>query len=586
MCGILAIIGRDSSGKAAERALDKLSHRGPDDSGIVTFPQAILGATRLAFVDLSPLGHQPMKDEERDVAIAFNGEIYNYKELRKGLEEKGRRFKSESDTEVVLALYIEYGQECVKYLNGMFAFTIWDEKKQELFLARDRFGEKPLYFAHDPQGRLVVASEIKALFAAGVAGEIDPVGIDLYLALTYVPPWRSIYKNVHVILPAHRGVYKNDSIRTEQYWQLEHKPLNISYEEAKQELRRLLADAVPKRLIADVEIGSFLSGGVDSTLVTAYAQRGRSNRIKTFALGYDDYINELPYAEDASKKIGTDHRVLRANGEMIEELEAVLGYFDEPHGDSADLAQHLLAKETSKYVKAALSGDGGDELFLGYGWYWNYWHTSKISRVKNFLLSNPFSEHLKLITAFPESMRKSILHDGAYTGVERLDMLVQDIPGNGIEKINLFDILTYLPGQLLTKVDQTSMMHSLEVRSPFLDHKLAEFAFNLPMEYKTNHISGKLILKDVLAEIMPREFVDRKKQGFGAPIDQWLNEEKIKAYVQKELGRGAPVYRLLNEDVVQKVLIQLQKSNKRKDLYRIWTLLCLAVWARMHQNSF
>ena len=584
MCGILAITGKNPSADAAQKGIEALHHRGPDDRGILAFPSTILGATRLAFVDLSPLGHQPMKDNTRNIAISFNGEIYNYKELRAELEAKGHHFTSRSDTEVILKAYIEYGHEAPVHLNGMFAFAIWDEEKQELFLARDRFGEKPMYFAHDPMGRLVVASEIKALFAAGVRGEIDPAGIDLYLALMYIPPWRTVYKNVHVVMPAHCGVYKNGAMEMSQYWELKRKPLSISYDDAKNKLRALLKEVIPKRLIADVEVGSFLSGGVDSTLVTAYAQEGHATKLKTFSLGYGDYINELPYADEAAKVIGTEHRTLQAHGDVTQELEKVLTYFDEPHGDSADLAQHMLSQETAHYVKAALAGDGGDELFLGYGLYWQYWHTRKLTRIWNFFFSNPFKAHLRTITVFPERMRRQFAKNASAVGAERIDKLVASVPGNGIEKINLFDITTYLPGQLLSKVDQASMMHSLEVRCPFLDYKLAEFAFNLPESYKTDRNNGKLILKDLLAEIMPRAFVDRKKQGFGAPVRRWLQEEKMRAYADKKFSPNARIYEYLREDVVRKLIKKTYASQDPKNYYRLWVLLCLAIWLEKHPS--
>src|SRR5487761_1978019 len=270
MCGIITIVKNTGSTTPANTGamLASLSKRGPDDHGTLVFPLCTLGQTRLSIIDLSG-GHQPMRDNTRAMAITFNGEIYNYKELKRELEARGHAFSTNSDTEVILKTYQEYGVDCPKYLDGMFAFAIWDEERQSLFMARDRFGKKPLYYAHDTDGNLMIASEIKALFASGrIKGEIDPGALDNYLALMYVPPTRTIYKNVFTLLPAEHAVYKDGTLTKNTYWQLEYNPIQISYDDAKEEVRQLFTEAVKKRLVADVEIGSFLSGGVDSTLVT------------------------------------------------------------------------------------------------------------------------------------------------------------------------------------------------------------------------------------------------------------------------------------------------------------------------------
>jgi asparagine synthase (glutamine-hydrolysing) len=582
MCGIISIIGKDAKDISLQAALTALSHRGPDDHGTMSFDGAVLGHTRLAIIDLSPAGHQPMRDTTKNVAITFNGEIYNYKELRAELETKGHVFSTQSDTEVILKAYQEYGVECPKKLDGMFAFVIWDDEKQQAFMARDRFGKKPLYYAHTPAGAFIAGSEIKALKAAGVQPELDPRGIDAYLMLMYVPPWRTIYKNVHTITGGHYAVYKDGVLDVKKYWDLQPSPLSISYDDAKEEVRRLFTESVRKRMIADVEVGSFLSGGVDSTLVTAYAQKLSSNPIKTFSLGYGNAINELPFAEEASKKIGTEHYTLQATNELTQELERILAYFDEPHGDSADFPQHLVSELASRHVKVALSGDGGDELFMGYGWYFQHWHRSKIMQLKAGLFSNPYKEYLKSITVFPASMRRTLLKDSSVVGQERIDTLVS-LGTDSIQNINAYDLSTYLPGQLLTKVDQASMMHGLEVRCPLLDHQLAEFVVQLPQEYKMNRGTGKLLLKDLLAEIMPRAFVDRKKQGFGAPVRTWLKDEKMSAYIDAQFISGAPIYTYLHEDAVRAFIKRVRASENPKGYYRLWVLLCLAIWLRVHR---
>jgi asparagine synthase (glutamine-hydrolysing) len=308
--------------------------------------------------------------------------------------------------------------------------------------------------------------------------------------------------------------------------------------------------------------------------------------IKSFALGYGDYINELPFAEQASKAIGTDHYTLQATGDLTHELEAILTYFDEPHGDSADFPQHLVSGLAASKVKVALAGDGGDELFLGYGTYYAYWNRPKVKRLYNAAFSNPYKEHLRSVTVFPASIRRALLKDSTGMGREAIDQLVPHVPGNGIDKIDMFDITTYLPGQLLIKVDQASMMHSLEVRCPFLDTALAEFAYNLPTEYKTDKKTGKIILKEMLREIMPNEFVDRKKQGFGAPVRKWLSEEKMQAYVREQFAPGAPVYQVLREEPTRAFVERTFAGTDPKPYYQLWVLLCLAIWMRLHEHAY
>lgn len=582
MCGIAGRAGRSSAPQLPEAVIDALGNRGPDGHAATSFGTCTLGHTRLSIIDLVG-GAQPMRDPDTSTAITFNGEIYNYKELRAELEKRGHRFRTKSDTEVILKAYAEYGEDCVTRLDGMFAFGIWNEADRSLFLARDRFGKKPLYYATHPDGGFAFSSEIKALVAMGITPKIDPAGIDAYLALMYVPPWRTAYKNIHLIPPAHTARYANGTLILDRYWKLERTPIAITYEEAREEVRRLFTDAVRKRMIADVEVGAFLSGGVDSTLVSAYAQRFTDRPLKTFALGYGEAINELPYAAEAAAAIGTAHYPLEAPEALMPELSRVLAYFDEPHGDSADIAQHLVSALAGSHVKVALSGDGGDELFLGYGWYTAYYNRPKAIQVKNALFSNPFKEHVRNITVFTERQRDELFAERIVSR-EPLDHLMRDAPGMGIEKINDFDLTTYLPGQLLSKVDQMSMMHSLEVRCPLLDHSLAEFVYSLPTAYKNDRRTGKLILKDLLREIMPDAFVDRKKQGFGAPVRKWLSTPHLEEEVRTLLGKNAQVHALLKPEAVSSFVAHAYMIRKPKAMYRLWVLLCLEIWLRKHES--
>lgn len=590
MCGIIGITGEQTSlydNETLAGMLGTLSKRGPDDHGALTFAGCILGQTRLSIIDLTA-GHQPMRDNTRDMAITFNGEIYNYRELKKDLESKGYTFSTNSDTEVILKSYQEYGDECPKHLDGMFAFAIWDNEKNRLFMARDRFGKKPLYYAYDDKNNLIFASEIKALFESDkIKGVVDYKALDNYLTLMYIPPWKTIYKNIHVIPPASFAVFKDENLDIQTYWRLEKKSISLSYEDAKEEARRLLTTSVEKRMIADVEIGSFLSGGVDSTLVTALAQAFSKTPIKTFSVGYQGYINELPFAAEAAQTIGTEHCTLQARDDMVQELKNTIEYFDEPHADSSDFPQHLVSKLTRTKVKVALSGDGADELFLGYGWYMRHKNLSYRAHFKEKVFMSPFVGYLNAVQVFTPAERRKLWKDCSHINNDFIPDEVVDSKLSSAEKINLFDLTTYLPGQLLTKVDRMGMMNSLEVRSPFLDHHLAEFVYNLPDDFKTDNSIFKRILKDILSETMSHEFVHRRKQGFGAPVKKWLREKAFKKEIYTKLYvPHADIYAILDEQFVKMMIDDFYLNNNDRYHYKIWVLYCLELWFNSHKQYF
>ncbi|TSD03470.1 MAG: asparagine synthase (glutamine-hydrolysing) [Parcubacteria group bacterium Athens0714_16] len=590
MCGIIGITGKNISAynkETLDAMLGKLSKRGPDDCGTVLFPTCLLGQTRLSIIDLTS-GHQPMSDNKRDMAITFNGEIYNYRELKKDLETKGYIFSTNSDTEVIIKAYQEYGDECPKYLDGMFAFAIWDNEKKRLFMARDRFGEKPLYYVFDDKKNLLIASEIKALFESRqIKGKIDYEAIDNYLTLMYIPPWKTVYKNINVIPPASFSVFENNNLQIKKYWQLEKMGAPTTYTEAKEEVRRLLTESVEKRMIADVEIGSFLSGGVDSTLITAIAQSFSETPIKTFSVGYQDYINELPFAAEAAQKIGTDHHTLQAKDDMVQELETAIEYFDEPHADSSDFPQYILSKFTAQKVKVALSGDGADELFLGYGWYTRHKNLSYRAHFKEKVFMNPFDGYLNAVQVFTPKERAVLWKNHGYVNGDFINDEMINSKLSSAEKINLFDLTTYLPGQLLVKSDRMGMMNSLEVRSPFLDYHLAEFVYRLPDDYKTNTTMFKRILKDILGEIMPQEFVHRRKQGFGAPVKKWLRKETFKKEVCEKLyNSNADIYSVMDEQFVKTMIDNFYLTGNDQYNYKIWVLYCLELWFNSHKQYF
>lgn len=581
MCGIIGIAGLNRApSDTLTNSLKSLASRGPDDTGTAEFPACILGHTRLSIIDLAT-GHQPMRDTTQDIAIVFNGEIYNYKELRRELEQKGHVFATQSDTEVILKSYLEYGEACPEHLDGQFAFGVWDNKKERLFLARDRFGEKPLYVARDGDS-LLFASEIKALLATGkVEAQIDPVSLDNYLALMYVPPWRSIYKNIKPLPPAHCAVWEKGVYTEKRYWKLTRDPVSLPFADAAEKVREMLTNSVRSRMVADVEVGAFLSGGVDSGLVVRLAQSGSQKKLKTFSAGFEGFINELPYAEELAKLAGTDHYPTQVKDDLLKTFLAVSGYFDEPFGDSSNIPTSLIAKLARDKVKVALSGDGGDELFWGYGQYTRYNHLPKMQTLLNLVSGSNAYKHYKssILTNFNITERKELLKNSDAVEedpTEHVDLAEAQTP---LEKINLIDFQLGLPGDMLAKVDRASMMHSLEVRSPFLNHELAQFAYNLPAGYKTDGRRGKIILEKAFGDLLPAGFFTRKKQGFGAPVGKWLMRPEFKELVEEWLGTDARTGEFINMDAVQKQVDSFYAGNTALR-YKIWTLLSLESWLR------
>lgn len=583
MCGIAGITNSKGQTRleSIQSALKELGKRGPDDRGVLSYPACTIGHTRLSIIDLST-GHQPMKDASGTAAITFNGEIYNYRQLRLELECKGHVFNTTSDTEVILKAYLEYGSDCVTYLDGMFAFGIWDNAKKLLFLARDRFGEKPLYFAFYNQ-ELYFASEIKALLAAGIKPELDPVSLDNYLALLYVPPWRTIYKNIQPVKPAHYLIYQNGVTTQKQYWKLTktNKPTPTLAEAAKT-VRDEVRNSVESRMVADVEVGTFLSGGIDSSIVTRLAAE-MSPEIKSFSAGFEGFINELPYAEEIARLAKTDHHSEQINIDLLQAFKETIAYFDSPFADSSNVPMQLLSRLARKKVKVALSGDGGDELFWGYGYsYTRHLNLPFFQRIKQQLFSNPFKSYTRHIQHFKPEERQRLWRDPIAVEEDPTIHVDTSEAPTDLDKINLVDIYMALPGDMLTKVDQSSMMHSLEVRAPFLNHRLAEIAYNLQAEFKANKSRTKIILQEAFKDLLPGSFFTRKKQGFGAPIGEWLMKPKIKQYAEEILlADKARVGKYFHLKEVRKIVRDFYAGNSAQK-YKVWALLSLEEWLLTH----
>jgi asparagine synthase (glutamine-hydrolysing) len=636
MCGIAGGIWYQPDRAIARSTLDQmtdaLTHRGPDDRGIYysvndvnstistrgKIPSVALGFRRLSIIDLAS-GHQPLGNEDGSIQIVFNGEIYNYRELRRRLEGSGHRFATESDTETIVHLYEDLGVECFSHLNGMFAIAIWDSRKNQLVLARDRMGKKPLYYAIQG-GRLVFASELKSLMCLpDLPRTVDPGALDLYFTYQYIPhPW-SIYQGIQKLSPGECGVYRDQQWQAQSFW-----PIQWQNEVAKtrpqaiEEVRTLLTDSVRLRLRSDVPLGAFLSGGVDSSLIVALAQRELDQPVKTFAIGFSESdFDETHYAAMVAQHLGTEHCRFEVTPDALSILDRLVYQYDEPFSDSSAVPTWYLCEQTRQKVTVALSGDGGDELFAGYERYralrWSediqrvfpaqlLSHSSWLQRLGDSSRRRSFTRRLKRFTeALGQSPPKRYLRWlQIFSEENRLEMYREDfierLPNRDpfefleqawnrsgsrdlISKASITDLQTYLPCDLMTKVDIASMAHGLEARQPFLDYRLIEFAASLPIELKHRWRRGKRLLEDAFGDLIPKQIWRRPKMGFGIPIGPWFRgplREKTEAML---LGTDARCHAYLRPEFLQS-LIASHQSGKSNEGYRLWNLLILELWLR------
>lgn len=568
--------------------------------GIDTFPTAVLGHSRLSIVDLSS-GDQPMRDTTECCSIVFNGEIYGYKEIRKELDYP---FRTTSDTEVILALYARYGTEMLAHLPGMFAFAIWDEKRQRLFAARDRFGEKPLYYSALRDG-LIFASEIKGVLASGlVEPTLNRSALAHYLNRLYVPVGQSIYVSVQQLAPAHAMIYENGKLRIWRYWNLPQTEDHVSLGDAVDEFRSLLAKAVRKQLVADVEVGAFLSGGLDSSTVVAVAA-GIAPSIRTFSFGFTDGPNELPFAQDVAAMLGTEHTELLDNQDSLAELvEAMVDVYDEPFGDSSAVPTFMISRLARKHVKVVLTGDAGDELLGGYPWYrFVHFHgvlqqRSALSNALLYFLLRAYGRlfggtrelHTNLQTfnrfragASPSDthreLRNFVGHDDLQRGGLELSPTPYADGADAVDAATRTDLTDYMAGDILVKTDRASMAHGLELRAPFLDVDLASFCIALPSRLKTNGRRDKILLREAFQHDWPSSLRRRSKQGFGAPVQEWLLRPEFQRLKRAYLTDDSqPVHSLVGSDFVRRV--------SQQDDDGTWALLMLAVWLQRKPVRF
>lgn len=622
MCGIAGIVAFNEQTPngfhSIRQAASCLAKRGPDSEGFFTDEHVALAHRRLSVIDTSNAATQPLTDPSGRYVIIFNGEFFNYQEHRERLKSEGVVFNSESDTEVLLQLFIRHKEKCLDFVNGFFAFCIYDKAEKTIFMARDRMGIKPLLYAID-ENRLCFASEMKALLPMGIVKDLDEVSLHQYLQFNYIPePW-SIYKQVKKLQPGHYmffNIHESENILEKKYYEIvrREQEKKYDYESAKKELRRILDDAVEKRLISDVPLGCFLSGGIDSSVITALAASKVKN-LNTFSIGYKDepFFDETHFALEVAKMHGTNHHVFKlTNDELYENLDEILDYVDEPFADSAMIPGYIVSKYTRKEVTVALSGDGADEMFAGYQKHKAEW------MVRNKMLMKPAV--LLLASLFPggKGSREGAwqnkirqLHRLAggiklsraeryirwcsvmdekevevmYSRADRKEyerrkkLLSNDIDGKSMNDILLSDMKLVLRGDMLRKVDMMSMANSLEVRTPFLDYHVVDFAFSLPENYKITSAMQKKILKETFKDELPELIFQRGKKGFEVPLlkwfqthlksrieDLWLNDKFI-----KEQG-------MFNPGSIATLRQQLFDKPQGETEARVWALIVFQNW--------
>ena len=623
MCGIAGKLYFDRYQKVSERDLrmmiDTLIHRGPDGEGIWCKDNVGLGHRRLIIIDRDTAAGQPMSNEDGTVWVSYNGEIYNFQELRQELIQNGHIFRTKCDTEVIVHAYEQYGRDCVQYFRGMFAFAVWDTRSRKLLLARDRVGKKPLFYYRD-QERFVFASEIKAILKDPlIPKKPDPQSIDHFLAFGYIPGSRTIFQGIYKLPAAHWLEIHGETVETERYWKLSYFPKHqLNLKDALVELQERFAEAVQVRLISDVPLGAFLSGGIDSSAVVAAMAKIMKEPVRTFSAGFDEEaFDERVFARQVANKFKTDHTELIVKASVVDLLPRIVWFYDEPFGDSSAIPSFAIAELTRKYVTVALNGDGGDENFAGYSRYkinqlayrgdclpmWlrrgiaavvdgfpSKWRERqpllKIDTVAKAMAQRPEYRYLRWIGHLSTEERMSLYTDDFRAVASESDAdevfaqaFQQSHSDNWVDATLNADVEIYLTDDLLVKMDRATMAHSLETRSPFLDHRYMEFVAQLPAALKLDGGESKVALKAALRGILPDSILDRPKKGFDVPLAGWFREDLRDMthdvlLSQKSLQRG-----YFQSREISRMLEEHDKSleNHSEDL---WDLLVLELWHR------
>jgi asparagine synthase (glutamine-hydrolysing) len=601
---------------------NRIAHRGPDGEGFFARPEVSLGHRRLAIIDLVT-GGQPMTSVDGRFTIVFNGEIYNFAALRNELEGMGAQFRTRSDTEVLLEAFARWDTEALSRLRGMFAFAVWDAHRQRLFLVRDRLGVKPLYYAMlGPQ--ILFASEIKALLEhPGVSRTLNPAAVDDFLTYLYVPAPQTIFQDIFELPPAHWLVWENGSVALGHYWDAKPEPTHASSANARIDLQQCLQEAVDARLVSDVPLGAFLSGGIDSSTIVALMARANGGRaVRTFSLGFregEDHYTELEYARIVSQRYATEHRELEIHPQCAELLPRIVRHFDEPFGNPTALLLYQLSELTRRHVTVALAGDAGDEVFLGYPRYLGV----RLRRFMNWLpqsarraiggaanvipeSSNGFHGRRRMreflstagaawqdayaewVSYFTPNMRRQLYTPEFRAAVGDYDSrsvlrkwFTQVAQADPLDQVSYVDLHTFLPFNLLEYGDRMSMAHALEVRLPFTDHHLVEFAMQLPAKWKLNGKRSKFLLREAVRELLPPEILERPKLGLNPPLSLWLKHE-LEPLIAQYLSEPALRKRGWLEPTAVKSVVENFRTGRRDTSLHIWGLLVLEEWARQY----
>jgi len=624
MCGICGVVSFQPNASVDRSTLLRMNaslrHRGPDDEGYYEDDQVSLAMRRLSIIDLYN-GQQPISNESGDIWVVYNGEIYNFQNVRAALEQRGHIFKTKTDTEIIVHAYEEYGDECVTHFNGMFAIALWDARKRRLFLARDRLGIKPLYYWSGAD-KLVFGSELKALIHhPDVPRQVDLAALDLFLTLEYIPAPRTIYEDVFKLLPGHRLVVEKGKLKVTQYWDVPYQPISQSEAECGEILSGLIKESVRLRLISDVPLGAFLSGGIDSSTIVGYMSQSANEPVRTFSIGFeDDTYNELPYAEAVAKHFGTKHHVEVLKSDLTDLTEQLVTHFDEPFADTSVFPTFLVSKLASREVKVILSGDGGDELFAGYDTYLaekldRYYgrlprplrqqvfpkfaagllpqpaKKGLINKVKRMVEGGAFEpslQHARWMMFLNSSEKNSLYRSDLRATL--YDHLTTDFFHDYFEKANCFDhlaqqqyvdIKTYLADDILTKVDRMSMAVSIEARVPLLDYHIVEFALNLPAHMKLHGWRTKSILREAVKNLVPGFVLEKPKEGFSIPMKHWLCTS-LKPMMLDLLSKAALHKHGYFDHQVVAQWIQEHLEGRANHSHRLWTLMVFEMW---HHNE-
>jgi len=623
MCGISGKLYFDQNKPVLKQELLNMSnalvHRGPDGQGVWVNGNVGLAHRRLAIIDLRQEAGQPMSNEDGSVWITFNGEIYNFHELRKDLEARGHIFRTNSDTEAIVHAYEEYGRKCLNLLRGMFAFAIWDARARTLFLARDRVGKKPLFYFVG-KDRFLFGSEIKAVLAEGsVSVEPDHFALDHFLALQYIPAPLTAFQGLKKLPAAHWLEIREGSVEIGRYWKLTYSPKRkLNWHDAIAELRYHIAEAVRLRLVSDVPIGAFLSGGVDSSAVVAYMSRAMNRPVRTFSVGFEEAsFDERPYARLVAQKYDTDHMELVVKAPVVDILPRLVWHYDEPFGDSSAVPSYAIAELTRQHVKVVLNGDGGDENFAGYDRYvvnrraycgeviplcirqelykmilrlpvsWRLRQPFlKLARVTEAMAQLPPRRYARWIGHFSPEERTSLYTEAFRASIVGCDpeaLFLQAFEQSDAEDWTDAtldaDVNLYLADDLLVKMDRATMAHSLEARSPFLDHVLMEFVATLPPTFKLSGAQKKRVLKAALRGVLPDSILDRPKMGFGAPVANWFRNE-LREMAQDILFSSRSMQRGYFQSHVITKLFSEHCAGQEDHAEDLWDLLVLELWHR------